>query len=88
MDTDDGLRASEGVVVCLRPLEGGRSRIIIDDVKGDSDSNPIRWSFDACMTWKDYGDGALDQMDLGKEEYRIIGENVVARLLALNRRLK
>ena len=39
-DVDDAIRAENGVVVCLRTTENGKSKLIFDDVIGDSSLNP------------------------------------------------
>ncbi len=88
MDVDDAIRPENGVVVCLRTTGDGKSKLIFDDVKGNSPVNPVAWSFSSFNTWREYSDEDLDQMKLGSHEYEMIGENLVARLLALNGRIK
>jgi hypothetical protein len=87
-DVDDRTRSQKGVVACLRKIGNGTSRLILDDVTSDSLTNPIAWSFECFYTWRDYSDTDLDQMNLSDREYQIIGQNLVARLLALNGRVK
>jgi hypothetical protein len=87
-DVDDAIRAENGVVVCLQTTENGKSKLIFDDVVGDSSLNPVAWSFSSFYTCREYSDEDLDQMKLGSREYQMIGENLVARLLALNGRIK
>jgi len=87
VEVDDAIRAENGVVVCLRNLGNGRSRLIFDDVMGDSASNPITWSFENVFTWVDYSDKDLDLTKLTESEYQMIGVNIVTRLLALNGRI-
>ncbi len=87
-DVDDAIRSENGVVVCLRTTEKGKSKVIFDDVKSDSPLNPVEWSFSSFYTWQEYSDEDLDQMKLSSREYQMIGENLVARLLALNGRVK
>ncbi|MDQ6653002.1 MAG: hypothetical protein M3Y84_09690 [Acidobacteriota bacterium] len=87
-DVDDAIRPKNGVVVCLRTTDKGNSKLIFDDVKGDSSLNPIEWSFSSFYTWREYSDEDLDQMKLSSREYQVIGENLVTRLLALNGRIK
>jgi len=82
-DVDDAIRSENAVVVCLRRTENGKSKIIFDDVKGDSSLNPVAWLFSSFYTWSEYSDEDLDQMKLSSREYQMIGENLVARLLAL-----
>ena len=87
-ETDDSHRAKEGVVLCLRDLGNGASRLIIDDVVANADSNPISWRFKTFCTWNSYENSKLDEMTLSNEQFQRIGEVVVARLLAINRRVK
>ena len=88
MDVDDAIRPENGVVVCLRTTGDGKSKLIFDNVKSNSPLNPVAWSFSSFNTWREYSDEDLDQMKLGSREYQMIGENLVARLLALTGRIK
>jgi hypothetical protein len=87
-ETDDTIRSHEGVVACLRDNGDGTSKLIFDDVDANSTTNPIQWSFSCFYTWGNYSDSDLNQMKLSPQEYQAIGENLVARLLARNGRLK
>ena len=87
-DVDDNVRSRHAVVACLRDLGNGSSKLIFDDVVTESESNPINWSFECFFTWNDYPNEKLDQMQLSRQQYQEIGENLVARLLALNGRVK
>lgn len=88
MERDDKLRSRKGVVICLRDLGDGTTRIIFDDVVADTGKNPITWKFSTFYTWDKYDTEALDNMTLSVEEYQRIGENLVARLIAFNRKVK
>jgi hypothetical protein len=87
-DVDDNIRSRRAVVACLRDLGNGSSKLIFDDVVGDSENNPINWSFDCFFTWNDYANVKLDEMKLSPEQYQVIGQNLVTRLLALNGRVR
>ena len=87
-DADDTIRSPVGVVASLRDLGNGTSKLILDDVSSDSTINPIVWTVDHFYTSRDFRNDALDQMNLTAFEYQTIGQNVVARLLALNGRTK
>jgi hypothetical protein len=87
-DVDDTIRSTVGVVACLRDVGNGASRLTFDDVSGDRTNNPVAWTFTTFFTAQDYENGALEQMGLSAAEYQTIGENLVARLLALNGRAK
>jgi hypothetical protein len=87
-DADDTIQSPVGVVASLRDLGDGTSKLTFDDVSSDSTNNPIVWTVDHFFTSRDFKNDALDQMNLTAVEYQTIGENVVARLLALNGRTK
>jgi len=87
-DLDDNIRSQRGVITCLRDLGNGSSKLIFDDVVASSTTNPINWSFDSFYTWNDYLNDNLDKVKLTAQQYQEIGENLVARLLALNGRVK
>jgi hypothetical protein len=87
-DVDDNVRSGNAVVACLRDLGNGSSKLIFDDVVAESERNPINWSFQCFFTWNDYPNEKLEQMQLTAQQFQEIGENLVARLLALSGRLK
>jgi hypothetical protein len=85
-ERDDGRRAKEGVVVCLRDLGNGSSRLIFDDVVAESENNPTAWRFGTFFTWNTYANAELDKMNLSDDQFQRLGEALVARLLAISRR--
>lgn len=85
---DDNIRSKRAVVTCLRNLGNGSSKLIFDDVVSESASNPVNWSFESFYTWREYPSESLDEMKLTVQQYQEIGENLVARLLALNGRVQ
>jgi hypothetical protein len=88
MDVDDGKRPSLGVVVSLLDLGDGTCRVILDDVRSDQPQRDASWQFDCFYTHKRLDSRQLDDMSLPVGEYQGLGEAVLARLLALNGRLK
>lgn len=89
MKYDDKFRSKFGVAVCLRDMGNGTSRLFFDDVKADKAENPIMWQFDCFYTFTpELHNSSIDDMDLTDEQFQKIGEAVVARLLALNNRVK
>lgn len=75
--------------MCLRDMGNGKSRLFFDDVKADKQENPISWEFDCFYTFTPELENAeIDFMNLTNERFQEIGEAVVARLLALNGRVK
>jgi hypothetical protein len=88
LETDDGKRPALGVVVSLLDLGDGTCRVILDDVRSDSPQRETSWHFDLFYTHKRLDSRQLDAMILPEDEYRGLGEAVLARLLALNGRVK
>ena len=89
MENDDKIRSNIGLAVCLRDMGNGRSRLFIDDVKSDKKTNPINWQYDYFYTFTpELENEEIDHMNLSDEQYKDIGVAVVARLLALNSRVK
>jgi hypothetical protein len=86
LNNDDGERAQVGVIVTLRDLGGGKSRVTLDDVKSDSTRRETRWTFDVFYTHKDLDTAAVDSMQLSSGEYEGLGAAIMGRLLALNGR--
>jgi hypothetical protein len=87
-DADDTIRSPKGVVACLRDMGDGTSRLDFDDVTGDSLTNPITWSFESFYTSRHYRAQDLEQLNLTAREYQMIGESLVAGLMAFNDRVK
>jgi len=89
MQFDDKIRSGKGVVACLRDMGNGTSRLFFDDVAADKEANPINWSHDCFFTFTpELNNSELEEMDLSSEQFEQIGIAVVARLLALNGRVK
>jgi len=87
METDDKIRGSRGVVVCLRDMGNGTSRLFFDDVKADQEVNPIKWAHDYFFTFTpELPNPQVNAMQLSDTQLQQIGTAVVARLLALNGR--
>ena len=81
MSQDDGLRTSNGVVACLREVEGGKLRLIFDDVVTDNPCHPASWKTEMLFTFNDYDKDKMSSLELTKEDFAMIGENLVLRLL-------
>ena len=84
-ETDDGVRATNGIVACLRKFPDGRLRIVFDDAKADYVERPTSWKPTAFFTWTQLDPAKLRTMELSKEQLAEIGFNLVARLRALGR---
>ena len=88
MDADDGTRPRLGVVVTLLDLGDGTSRLIMDDVSSDYLRRETSWKHEWFFTRMKFSSKDMDEMSLSAEDYRAIGESIMARLLALNGRMK
>jgi len=89
MEYDDKIRSKFGVAVCLRDMGNGKSRLFFDDVTSDKQNAPTQWAHNYFYTFTpDLENDAIDEMQLTSKQYEQIGMAVVARLLALNGRVK
>jgi hypothetical protein len=89
MDLDDRIRSKNGVVICLRDMGDGTSRLFLDDVHADGERNPLGWSYEYFYTFSPaLLNTDLDAMNLPADQFQQIGEAVVARLLAMNGRAR
>jgi hypothetical protein len=88
LENDDGKRPTLGVVVSLLDLGDGTSRVILDDVRSAQPRRETSWQFDLFSTHKRLDSRQLDTMSLPDTEYEGLGTAVLARLLALNGRVK
>ena len=88
-ETDSTHRAKEAIVVYLRDLGDGNSHLIFDDVVADDPTARKRvWRHKVFFTHDAYPNDQLDNMELSDQQFQKIGEAVVARLLAINERVK
>lgn len=85
MDKDDKIRSKEGLVICLRDMGNGKSRLFMDDVKSDNQEPPASWRHHCFYTYTpELENEALKNMQLTDRQFQDIGAAVVARLLAIN----
>jgi hypothetical protein len=89
MDADDKIRNRHGVVICLRDMGDGTSRLSFDDVQTDGEHNPLSWNYEYFYTFTPaLTNPDLDAMSLSASQFEQIGEAIVARLLAMNGRVR
>ena len=88
LEMDDEVRPAHGVVVSLMDRGDGRSLLILDDVRSRSTERTTAWECNALYAQKLYKNAELDAMALTDEQYRDIGVALIARLLALNGRVR
>ena len=77
-----------GVVSYFKTTKKGVTKLYFDDVHSDKLSNPDNWEYDVFYTVNEYDSYKIENMDLSKDQYAEIGENLIFRLLALNRKSK
>ena len=86
MESDNGTRPRIGVLVMLEDVGDGTTRLIMDDAS--SDSSGTQWRRDCFYTHKKVNSEKADRMELPDEDYQGMGVSLMARLLALNGRVK
>ena len=77
----------KGVIACIQEMEDGITMLTFDDVSSEYNLF-TNWSEEVLYTSKSYDSNAIENMNLTKEQYAEIGENLIIRLLALNGKLK
>ena len=82
METDNGIRGKNGVVLSLLDLGNNKLRIVMDDVSNKSGSSKEPWKHEVVVTWKDYDEKEIIENSLSDEELAGLGAYVVARLAA------
>ena len=88
LETDDGKRPTFGVIVSLLDLGDGTCSVILDDVRSGQPQRETAWQVASFYTNKRFDSRQLDAMSLPEAEYQDLGAAVLARLLALNGRVK
>jgi hypothetical protein len=88
LEADDGKRPTLGVVLSLLDLGNGKCRVILDDVRSGQPQRETSWQFTSFYTDRRFDSPQLDAMSLPGADYQELGVAVLARLLALNGRLK
>jgi hypothetical protein len=85
METDDGIRSGSGLVCCLRELDGGKLRLVLDDVENQAKTTSGPWEHHVVFTWKDYEEREIDELELSEKELANFGYHILARLVALRK---
>jgi hypothetical protein len=83
VEADEGKRGASGVVLSLVESRPGEFRLILDDVKNESQSERGPWSHHALFTLNTYNEKDLNDLKLSERELAAIGFNVLVRLGAL-----
>jgi hypothetical protein len=82
MKRGDEARGDIGLVASLVPRPDGTLRLVIDDVVVAPSTGMTLWRVRGSYTFVDWPRDAVANMKLSPREYQILGENLLARLLA------
>jgi hypothetical protein len=82
MKRGDEARGDIGVVASLVPRADGSLRLVIDDVMITPSTGMTLWRVRGSYTFVDWPRDMVASMKLSPRDYQIIGENLLARLLA------
>ena len=86
-DKDNELRSEFGVVVTLSPDRSGSTKLVLDDVRDESRvGSSHAWEHQRLYTVAEFETNGLESLELTRDELALLGENLLMRLLALNRR--
>ena len=81
-EPDDGERGTSGVTVSIVERDGGRARLVFDDVGRDGAAPPFQWKTEWFFTRIEFDASDLLNVQLDEGDYAAIGHAVVARLTA------
>jgi hypothetical protein len=82
MKRGDEARGDIGVVASLVPRPDGSLRLVLDDVAISPSTGMTLWRVRGSYTFIDWPRDAVANMKLSPRDYQILGENLLARLLA------
>ena len=82
METDNGVRGKNGVVLSLHEVGNNKLRIVMDDVSNKSGTCKEPWNHEVVVTWKDYDEKEILENTLSEEELAGLGAYLIARLAA------
>lgn len=83
--TDNGLRGNTGVIVSLHRLEDGKIRLVFDDVRQMPMLDASGRSHERLYTSAEFDQKSFEDFDLSKEELAKLAENLILRLVALEK---
>jgi hypothetical protein len=81
--SDDGRREGPGVVVSLLETSEGRLCLVLDDAQHQPGVDASVWRPNCFFTAREYSKAELVEAELSTEQFALIGENIVMRLVAL-----
>ena len=84
---DSLTRSDQAVAVSLSPDENGQTKVILDDI------GPLprvgathAWEHGSLFTSESFNTDDLEALIMDRDKLALLGENIIIRLLALNKR--
>ena len=78
----------EGVTAYLQKESDEKLKLVLNDVVATTSGDSPDWRHNVLFSSNSYDSESLKQCSLSKEQYALIGENLVMRLLVLGGFLK
>ena len=83
--TDDGKRGSRGIVASIHRLQDGKIRLVFDDVRQMPMLDASGWRHERLYTSAEFDQKTFEDLDLSKEELAKLAEDLILRLVALEK---
>lgn len=83
--TDNGKRGNTGIVTSFHRLNDGKIRLVFDDVRQMPMLDASGWRHERLYTSAEFDQKKFEELELSKEELAQLGENLVCRLVALEK---
>ena len=83
--TDDGKRGNTGIVTSFHRLNDGKIRLVFDDVRQMPMLDASAWSHERLYTSAEFDQKTFEDLDLSKEELAKLAEDLILRLVALEK---
>jgi hypothetical protein len=81
-EPDDGARGDSGIAVSVVERDGGRARLVFDDIVRSGTAAPFQWNTEWFFTRVEFELVDLLEGRLDEKDYASIGHAIVARLSA------
>lgn len=78
----------KGVAAFIKQDANHEIKLVFNDVNSTSEKDATDWTHSVIYTSNNYSEEEFRGLSLSKEQFAQIGENLVIRLLALNKLLK
>lgn len=85
---DDNVRSDKGVAVTISPDENGKTKVILDDISSLPRVGANHaWEHERLFTFENFDTAELQELATDREKLALLGENILIRLLASNKRM-